>query len=153
MFQTQKRDKGFIRAKGEKMKLANFDFRIWDKGEGTLTWKLGINFSNPQQDYGETESVLHAYYDGEPLCPDDCEIELWTGLVDVNGVKLYDGDIFIVFGDEKYRAVCNIREFYGKPLSERNVKLPLNIINPKKPKEWKLEVIGNIHESKEQDDD
>lgn len=140
------------------MKLANFDFRIWDKGEKTLTyaskdWKLSIGFCNPQQDNWEVESVLHAYYDGEPLCPDDCEIELWTGLVDVNGVKLYDGDIFTVFGDEKYKAVCNIREFYGKPLFERNVKLPLSIINPKKPKEWKLEVIGNIHESKEQDDD
>lgn len=133
------------------MNLADFDFRIWDKGEETLTyaskdWKLSIGFSNPQQDNGEVESVLHAYYDGEPLCPDDCEIELWTGLVDVNGVKLYDGDIFIVFGDEKYRATCNIRQFYGKPLFERNVELPLSII---KPKEWKLEVIGNIHESEE----
>lgn len=132
------------------MKLQDFDFRIWDKGEKTLTyaskdWKLGIGFSNPQQDYGETESVLHAYYDGEPLCPDDCEIELWTGLVDVNGVKLYDGDIFTVFGDEKYKAVCNIMKFYGKPLFKRDVELPLSII---KPKEWKLKVIGNIHESK-----
>lgn len=132
------------------MKLKDFDFRIWDKGEETLTyaskdWKLSIGFSNPQQDNGEVESVLHAYYDGEPMCPDDCEIELWTGLVDVNGVKLYDGDIFIVFGVEKYRAVCNIGQFYGKPLFGCYVELPLGIINPKK---WKLEVIGNIHESK-----
>ncbi|WP_165817865.1 hypothetical protein [Helicobacter cinaedi] len=47
------------------MKIADFDFRIWDKGEETLTyaskeWKLSIGFSNPQQDNGETESVLHA---------------------------------------------------------------------------------------------
>lgn len=134
------------------MKLQDFDFRIWDKGEKTLTyaskdWKLGIGFSNPQQDNGEVESVLHAYYDGEPLCPDDCEIELWTGLVDVNGVKLYDGDVFIVFGSEKYRAVGNIIQFHGEPLSGAYVKLPLNIIT--NPKEWKLEVIGNIHENAE----
>ncbi|WP_165817864.1 YopX family protein [Helicobacter cinaedi] len=69
--------------------------------------------------------------------------------MDVNGVKLYDGDIFIVFGverGERYKAVCNIGEFYGKPLFEGNVELPLGIINPK---EWELRVIGNIHENEE----
>lgn len=85
------------------MQLKDFDFRIWNKDEETLTyaskdWKLGINFSNPQQDYGVCESELHAYYDGEPMCPSDCEIELWSGLCDKNGTKIYEGDIV------KYRS-------------------------------------------------
>ncbi|BAM13077.1 hypothetical protein HCN_1921 [Helicobacter cinaedi PAGU611] len=82
------------------MKLQDFDFRIWDKGEETLTyaskdWKLNIGFSNPQQDNGETESVLHAYYDGEPMCPSDCEIELWSSFCDKKGKRIYENDILL----------------------------------------------------------
>lgn len=80
------------------MRLKDFDFRIWNKDEETLTYaskdyKLDIGFSNPQQDYGVCESELHAYYDGEPMCPSDCEIELWSGFYDSKGVKIYEGDI------------------------------------------------------------
>ena len=111
------------------MKLQDFDFRIWDSNTNKFI-ELSISDN------------IRAL----PRSSDDLVLELWTGLVDVNGVKLYDGDIFIVFGDEKYKAVCNIMKFYGKPLFERNVELPLSII---KPKEWKLEIIGNIHENAE----
>ena len=129
------------------MKLANFDFRIWDKGEKTLTyaskdWKLGINFSNPQQDYGETESVLHAYYDGEPLCPDDCEIELWSGFYDKNGKRIYENDIFLDSqGDRYVVSICDeSRDWILLKLDLSPCCSLIEILQ-----EGYVKVIGNIH--------
>lgn len=129
------------------MKLADFDFRIWNKDEETLTyaskdWNLCISFSNPQQDYGVCESELHAYYDGEPMCPSDCEIELWSGLCDKNGKKIYEGDIV------KNRNLDTLLCLFDK----HNLRFVFKYINRK---EYDicytamdiLEVIGNIHEN------
>lgn len=130
------------------MKLANFDFRIWDKGEGTLTWKLGINFSNPQQDYGETESVLHAYYDGEPLCPDDCEIELWTGYTDIKDARIYENDIIKV--DEKTFSVSGYGgEVTAWILLESDGTPCCSLAEVMFESSGRVEVIGNIHENAE----
>ena len=132
------------------MRLQDLDFRIWDKGEETLTyaskdWKLGIGFSNPQQDYGETESVLHAYYDGEPLCPDDCELELWTGYTDSKGTRIYENDIirtdkgetFSVVKDGEITAWGLLDSYYCPCCSLAEVMFESK----------KVEVIGNIHEN------
>ena len=135
------------------MKLKDLDFRIWDKGEKTLTyaskdWKLSIGFSNPQQDYGVCESVLHAYYDGEPLCPDDCEIELWSGLCDKNGKKIYEGDI--VKHKHTSGKVVVVRNTFYILKSEYNNNSNTNngYIDNDNTLE-SVEVIGNTHESKE----
>ena len=130
------------------MKLADLDFRIWDKGEKTLTyaskdWKLSIGFSNPQQDDGEVESVLHAYYDGVPLCLDDCEIDLWTGYTDSKGTRIHEndiirtdkGEIFVVVGD-------NIITAWGVL---KNGKHYCSLIEVMFESE-NVRVIGNIHE-------
>ena len=129
------------------MKLKDFDFRVWNKDEETLTyaskdWKLSIGFSNPQQDYGVCESELHAYYDGEPMCPSDCEIELWSGLCDKNGRRIYEGDIV------KNRNLDTLLCLFDK----HNLRFVFKYINRK---EYDicytvmdiLEVIGNIHEN------
>ncbi|EMZ37751.1 hypothetical protein LS77_002465 [Helicobacter bilis] len=129
------------------MQLKDFDFRIWDKGEETLTyaskdWNLCIGFSNPRQDKWEVESELHAYYDGEPMCPSDCEIELWSGLCDKNGKKIYEGDIV------KNRNLDTLLCLFDK----HNLRFVFKYINRK---EYDicytamdiLEVIGNIHEN------
>lgn len=131
------------------MKLKDFDFRIWDKDEETLTyaskdWKLSIGFCNPQQDKWEVESVLHAYYDGEPQCPDDCEIELWSGFCDSKGTKIYEGDI-VKFDDDKiYKIVfgdffCgfSIWSIDGESIRVMASSYFLNA----------CEIIGNIHEN------
>lgn len=124
------------------MKLKDFDFRIWDKGEKTLTyaskdWKLSIGFSNPQQDNGEFESVLHAYYDGEPQCPDDCEIELWSGFHDKNGTKIYEGDI-VKLKDGIYRVWVKNGFFLEDNADNVYTMWFANKYG---------EVIGNIHEN------
>lgn len=132
------------------MKLADFDFRIWDKGEETLTyaskdWKLDIGFSNPQQDYGVCESELHAYYDGEPMCPSDCEIELWSGLCDKNGKRIYEGDILA--HDNGYGI-----EYHSKVVFENGVFKIAIIEHPaveiiEDLRTGFVAVVGNIHEN------
>ena len=158
------------------MKLANFDFRIWDKGEETLTyaskdWKLGIGFSNPQQDKWEVESVLHAYYDGEPMCPDDCEIELWSGFYDKNGTKIFEGDIVLIqenkeaeffplYLDDKHRK-RDIKFLISQPFIIKLTELEPFVFNAydiatqgiayplEKIRDFVFKVVGNIHENAE----
>ena len=138
------------------MKLKDFDFRIWDKGEETLTyaskdWKLGIGFSNPQQDYGVCESELHAYYDGEPMCPDDCEIELWSGFYDSKGTKIYEGDIVCIDSNEYIIGFDN-SEFYlvnKEAYIQRDEEMVLGRVKDRMQISADIEVIGNIHENAE----
>lgn len=133
------------------MKIQDFDFRIWNKDEETLTyaskdWKLSIGFSNPQQDYGVCESELHAYYDGEPMCPSDCEIELWSGFCDKNGKRIYEGDI-LAHVDEH-----GCIEYHSKVVFENGV---FKIVIIEHPAVEIIEdlgtgfvaVVGNIHEN------
>ncbi|CAM3471137.1 YopX family protein [Helicobacter labetoulli] len=148
------------------MKLADFDFRIWDKGEKSLIyaskdWKLSIGFSNPQQDNGETKSVLHAYYDSQPQCPDDCEIELWSGFYDSRGIKIYEGDI--VKYDSNTRPLVAVFEKNTFYIVDTSIKKDLQVdcgtrlqgIYDNRSNGYKdnklecLEVLGNIHENAE----
>lgn len=134
------------------MKLQDFDFRIWDKGEKTLTyaskdWKLGISFSNPQQDYGETESVLHAYYDGEPMCPDDCEVELWTGYKDSKDTRIYENDIIRTDKGEIFSVVAD-GEITAWGLLDSD-SCPCCSLAEVMFESERVEVLGNIHENAE----
>lgn len=104
-----------------------------------------LGFSNPQQDYGVCESELHAYYDGEPMCPSDCEIELWSGFYDCRGKKIYENDIIQTteeIGVVKYnRGTFWVRQEKIEPY-RLNVAIFEEFMNY-----GKVEVIGNIHEN------
>lgn len=67
------------------MKLKDFDFRIWDKhhkGCGNKDCKCQTKYV-----YGEEAKTRLSEF------KEDCEIELFTGLYDKNGNKIYEGDI------------------------------------------------------------
>ncbi len=61
--------------KGAKMKYKDFDFRIWHPNRGYL------------------DSAVYYFYKSEADRDDICELEIWTGLKDLKGQKLYENDI------------------------------------------------------------
>lgn len=140
------------------MQLKDFDFRVWNKDEETLTYaskdyKLDIGFSNPQQDYGMCESELHAYYDGEPMCPSDCEIELWSGFYDKDGTKIYENDIITCYFAMNGQIVFEDAMFYVVDQNSGNKKLLYDVIQESRLERESILVEGNIHEQGDKDDE
>ncbi|WP_270967022.1 YopX family protein [Campylobacter upsaliensis] len=120
------------------MKLKDFDFRVWDKG---------------QKYAGD---VVKKYI-GLQEFSDDVELELWTGYFDKNGNKIYENDILKnVFLDEIYYITRNdtYKMFeiivYDKDCSNNlyreetsaGVRLLKMLVSNKN-----MSVIGNIHEN------
>lgn len=61
--------------KGLEMKLRDFNFRIWHPNRGYL------------------DSPVYYFYQSEKDRDNICELEIWTGLKDIKGQKLYENDI------------------------------------------------------------
>ncbi|ECL2706844.1 YopX family protein [Campylobacter jejuni] len=121
------------------MKLQNFDFRIWDKhhkGCGNKDCKCQTKYV-----YGEEAKTRLSEF------KEDCEIELFTGLYDKNGNKIYEGDIakIITFSYDFVGHVAYDKEETRFKLIDN--KYMEDFANYE---DWdSIEVIGNIHENKE----
>ncbi|BDB64824.1 hypothetical protein T36_1281 [Helicobacter cinaedi] len=104
------------------MKLADFDYRLWHK---------------------PSESFMDMNVSGTDLriIPNDCdiEIELWTGMRDKNGKKIYEGDI-VKLKDGIYRVWLKNGFFL-----EDNADNVYTMWFASKYGE----VVGNIHENKD----
>ncbi|EOH5631306.1 TPA: hypothetical protein R7187_001892, partial [Campylobacter coli] len=119
------------------MKLQNFDFRIWDKhhkGCGNKDCKCQTKYV-----YGEEAKTRLSEF------KEDCEIELFTGLYDKNGNKIYEGDIakIITFSYDFVGHVAYDKEETRFKLIDN--KYMEDFANYE---DWdSIEVIGNIHEN------
>lgn len=138
------------------MKLKDFDFRIWDKyhkGCSNKDCKCQTKFV-----YGEEAKTRLSEF------KEDCEIELFTGLCDKNGKKIYEGDIVTyttLQGKTLFYFITtnkNINTFQIFAISDlENFKLCNEIEIDRflysdfsKIEDMKnIELIGNIHENKE----
>ena len=143
------------------MKLKDFDFRIWDTENrkyvnenyaknyhcvGIVKWFE--NFLGETQDFNKNEFFGFQFFNrhesgcGGFNATEFAEIELWTGMIDKNGKKIYEGDIV------KNRDLDTLLCLFDK----HNLRFVFKYINRK---EYDicytamdiLEVIGNIHEN------
>ena len=147
------------------MKLKNFDFRIWNK---KYSYYVTNDCSNPiciasdntlkehEKDY-KMLSLEFSPYDSKSLIDreikeEDYEVELFTGLYDKRGKKIYEGDILYYFEDcpedEDFIYVVKFKNgaFYlVEPEDIDSVGEQGNVIYC--PEEF--EVVGNIHKNKD----
>ncbi|QBJ03757.1 sensor protein [Lactobacillus phage ATCCB] len=109
-------------------------------------WHMPFGYKGPMQEmvYGKASSIL-AF---EEMSPDEYIVEQFTGLKDVNGKAIYEGDI--VKSSYKYaqpkisEVIMEYGNSYilGEDLSTGNEMLVSDHIND-------IEVIGNMHENLE----
>ncbi|EPY0812998.1 YopX family protein [Campylobacter coli] len=121
------------------MKLQDFDFRVWDKDEKC--------FLVP---YTKSRAVVKNLPNEKLL---NLEIELFTGLCDKNGNKIYEGDILYSFEDcsedeaFKYKVVFKEEAFYLVECGDNGEEYDEDLISEFRLTE--LEIMGNIHENAE----
>lgn len=115
------------------MKLKNFDFRIWDRHHTGCSNKECL--CQTKYVYGEVAKIRLIEFDG------DCDIELWTGFVDKNNQRIYEGDI--LQRDERKYLVRYVEVESSFEIVELSVEgatfFVSEICN-------ELEIIGNVHE-------
>lgn len=75
-------------------------------------------------------------------CYEDCMLEQFTGILDINGKEIYEGDIFISLG-LKYKVVFKWGAFVGVGVGHYDYMTYDRVADNY------LEVIGNIHENTE----
>ncbi len=141
------------------MKLADFDFRIWDNREqcylnenyleNSPFQAMGLVKAHKSSFFGHNFDKVALFSAGEDKeCgfgwnsgddDDSYELELWSGIRDKNGKKIYEGDI-VKLKDEIYR-VCVKNGFFLEDNADNVYTM------------WFAskygEVVGNIHENAE----
>ncbi|EAJ0334510.1 YopX family protein [Campylobacter lari] len=158
------------------MKLQDFDFRVWNKKSNFYVEKTCGNIisiaSDSSLEYNARENKILAVefspYDSMPLInknytEDDYEIELFTGLYDKNGNKIYEGDILeytrwceqymedAEHSETIYEVVCFDTNggLYSKLLNGEFGWFFEHFMNDKNNTIEEMSIIGNIHENKE----
>lgn len=121
------------------MKLQDFDFRIWNTACKKYIDDVGL-ISNIMCD------LIHSATD----IIEDFEIELWTGIYDKNGKKIYEGDIVKTKSPyDCFLAKVSIHEegtFYLESKSRDYIGSLIYLV---KDEGYDTEIIGNIHENPE----
>ncbi|EHZ4884889.1 hypothetical protein K5688_000378 [Campylobacter lari] len=140
------------------MKLKDFDFRVWDnhnkKYIDSFPYSIKkyqnenevfLPFSTDLREYGFNET-----FKNEIQIPSDrVEVELWTGLYDKNGEKIYEGDIIDINADPFiFKDIVCIDMIMGIELKESNYHL-CNVVKNFTYGDYidEIEVVGNIHEN------
>ncbi|EIQ8879974.1 hypothetical protein LV525_001222 [Campylobacter jejuni] len=137
------------------MKLQDFDFRIWDKTKEEFLKKEPtlIKIDNERviagrisRFYANTADITDKFIGNG----NDLEIELWTGIYDKNGKKIYEGDIVKTKSPyDCFLAKVGIHKegtFYLESKSRDYIGSLIYLVEDEG---YDTEIIGNIHENPE----
>ncbi|EMJ6945834.1 hypothetical protein V7866_000585 [Campylobacter jejuni] len=137
------------------MKLQDFDFRIWNKTKEEFLKKEPtlIKLDNERviagrisRFYANTADITDMFIGNG----NDLEIELWTGIYDKNGKKIYEGDIVKTKSPyDCFLAKVSIHKegtFYLESKSRDYIGSLIYLV---KDEGYDTEIIGNIHENPE----
>ncbi|BDB64089.1 hypothetical protein T36_0536 [Helicobacter cinaedi] len=171
------------------MKLADFDFRIWDNREqcylnenyleNSPFQAMGLVKAHKSSFFGHNFDKVALFSAGEDKeCgfgwnsgddDDSYELELWSGIRDKNGKKIYEGDVVLIqenkeaeffplYLDDKHRKrdikflisqpfIIKLTElepfvFDAYDITTQGIAYPLEKI-----RDFVFEVVGNIHEN------
>lgn len=119
-------------------------FRAWHyELSRMMLVKTMFFFAGGLEELELNDSVMNDYI---TAYPDEIELMQSTGLFDLNGVEIFEGDI-VRFFDSLYTVFYDIKEgsYRLKPHDDRwNVDYMSNFSS-----EESLEIVGNIYENKE----
>ena len=118
------------------MKLKDFDFRLWHNlSESFVEIRGGFLTANGKDEIVFEKSLI------VPIDDENVEIELWSGLCDKNGTKIYEGDI-VICNTLKFVVEYKHGKFILRQIAENGFSVSLHYSET-------LEVLGNIHENAE----
>lgn len=134
------------------MKVKDFDFRIWDNGKYHY-------MKDVTQEKAKDELVSIAHINNFSIGEND-ELELFTGFTDIEGNKIYEGDIVDDVIKGKPRGEPAEIVFKGGCFYRKSLKYGIDHIFTADIQEGKeqesitkiftgFKVIGNIHENKD----
>lgn len=127
------------------MKLKDFDFRIWNdtKKEYLYEYPTLVNTRSEGILIGRFERQFSRDYDYfYQIFRNEFEIELWTGLYDKDGNKIYENDIIIAHhSGQKVQGLVKFGSGFVL-MSSVSEDRELAYYDT-------FEIIGNIHENKE----
>lgn len=119
------------------MKLQDIDFRVWDNEAKEYNKDKEVLLSSDNKIYrihtitGELQQLRDEFL----------EIEFWTGLIDSDGLKIYEGDIVKI---ENSVGVIEFSLGIGSYVRYCDKSISLGALHP-----YIEKIIGNIHENPE----